>query len=213
MIPRKSSAYRGFTFFEVVLALFIIGILSASIILVSNTTLNFSVTVQKSQERDLKSEEVEDHIGRHLREISRDTRISLTMDEANQNVQTLTIKRPQHYFPFEGRDTLARQTDFVGAFNQSGWINLIQFSYATKDDDDHDPGVIEGQEPPDKQIDLVYDLYRLEWHFYDEQYDDWVPEWEENKGIPRKVRLIYQKANESRARTKIIWLPPFLSTN
>ena len=86
---RASTKNKGFTLLEVVLAMTILAILASSIVHTMQSTLNLSSSLIEKQERSLHTEELEEHLERHLLDITSASDISLTIDEHNQNMQTI----------------------------------------------------------------------------------------------------------------------------
>lgn len=207
--PHGQEKASGFTLFEVIISLSILAMLTGSVVLISQTALQFSQTIIETQDQQLHEQEVEDHLERHLWDLSPNSRISLHIDESNQNIQTLSITRPDHSFPLNGKDVLAGETAFIGVFNSSGLLDLIQLHYVVGEDG----GAPSGGSTHDKETLLLEDLTTLQWHFYDETSLEWLPEWEEARGIPKRIRFSYQHAEGSVTNSHVIWLQPSISSN
>ena len=200
---RSTASAKGFTLFEVILALAIFGTLFATVIMAMSTNLNLSVDLLEEQERQLQADAVEDHIERHLLSMGQDPQLTVSWDGTNSQWQTLTMKNPQHYFPFEGKEALARQTDFVTVINNNDRLDLIQLHYATQED-----ASTEEQETYDKITYLLRDQIDIRWHLGKKGSEEFQDEWLRGDGLPTHIKLIYRKNEDDPENVKLIWLPP-----
>jgi prepilin-type N-terminal cleavage/methylation domain-containing protein len=205
MILQRKQKVLGFTLLEVIVAMGILGLLSASLLLIFRSSLELSNTILSTQEKNLHRREMEAHIERHLYALTNESRISLSIDGGRSNVQSLIIDRPSHYFSFAGKDNLARKTIFTGDFNKKGLLNILQLSFAV-DREEEQIDSSNDNDNFDKKTTLFRDLIALEWYFFDETKGEWVSEWDASMGNPKRIRFGYQHVDDEIMYYKQIWL-------
>ncbi|WP_411828016.1 type II secretion system protein [Luteolibacter sp. AS25] len=192
---------NGFTLLELVLALGILAILTASIFSVVGSVLGLTSALVSEQKREARLDDFENYIEFALRQSAGDSQFQLSQDTLNTNIQSFFITNSHIPYPSQNKETIAFTSEFRTEIAPGGLLQVLQYHYP----EESDPSASEFTVPDG--ILLLKELTYCQWQFYDPTINDWVSEWGTEKGRPRQIRFLYQTEGMEFVFTKSIWLP------
>jgi type II secretory pathway pseudopilin PulG len=200
--PSQPARRRGFTLFELILALAILMLVAGAVFTLTGAAVE---TAQAAREEQADSRRME----RFLR-VLRDTfqgldgkgRVFLRADRRSTSpVQELVFEGVSNAF---GLATLGDASLVLAPLPQSDGsrtfsIRIVPVAKA---------GALADQEIP--WTPLLGGIERVRWGFYSR--GAWVEEWEQGQGRPELVRLTFDRRTFSDPVEAVFWIPPVTAT-
>jgi prepilin-type N-terminal cleavage/methylation domain-containing protein len=198
----KSTSHhskKGFTLLETILAVSILAVMMTIIFSVTTSSVKLSRSIVSVQSNSRHQSAFYNYTKQLFAGLPSDARI--TLEQNDQNFQTLTIENPNTEFPARGRQHLAKQLWVAVGTDRDGLVNLsLETSNQLEDESN-------SQESIYFETELVRSLNSIRWEFYDANRDEWSPEWTPNMGRPSQIKFFYSYPGHEDEHMHYFWIP------
>ena len=198
----KSSSHHsknGFTLLETILAMSILAIMMSLIFSVTTSSVSLARSIVSTQSSSRHQAAFYNYLKQLFANLPSSARI--TLEQNDQNYQTLTIENPNTEFPANGHQHLAKQLWIAIGTDQNGLVNLrLETSNQIEDESTN-------REPIYFQTELVNSLTNIRWEFYNANRDEWSPEWTPNMGRPSQIKFFYSYPGHQEEHMHYFWIP------
>ena len=189
----------GFTLLETILAMSILAVMMSVIFSITTSSVSLSRSIVSIQSNSRHQAAFQTYLKQLFANLPSDARI--TLEENDQNFQTLTIEKPNTEFPAQGRQHLAKHLWLAIGRDRDGLVNL---SLETSNQIE---GESNNQQPIYFETELVRSLTKIRWEFYDANRDEWSPEWTPSMGCPSQLKFFYSYPGHQEEHHHYFWIP------
>ncbi|MEO1858084.1 MAG: prepilin-type N-terminal cleavage/methylation domain-containing protein, partial [Rubritalea sp.] len=199
MITKPQSLRNGFTLLETILAMSILAVMMSVIFSITTSSVSLGRGIVSIQSNSRHQAALYDYLTQLFANLPSDAKF--TLEQNNQDFQTLTIENPNTEFPAQGRQNLAKQLWIAIGTDRDGLANL---NLETSDQIEEEAS---NHEPIYFQTELVRSLTNIRWEFYSTNRNEWSPEWAPSMGRPSQIKLFYSYPEHEDEHMHYFWIP------
>lgn len=206
MIAKRPKT-SGFTLLEMTLSVAILGLLAAGIFGLASGSIQLTSELGIKSDIQLARQRIVDLCRRNIEALP--ATASLELRPTPQELAPTEIAFYNHpvAFRFGGSSlpaavVLSSRSDGAGGF-------MLRVHYLNSEAAvDYQKGANIEQFVENPSLPLIRNIRSFYWEFYDQQTDEWLAEWERNRGRPMFVALNLQMNGEAQPSRYVFWLPP-----
>ncbi|MFT6238105.1 MAG: prepilin-type N-terminal cleavage/methylation domain-containing protein [Akkermansiaceae bacterium] len=211
--PHSSPTKKGFTLFELVLALGIAGLVLTSIFRIADGAVRSTTKMVDMQNEDISRDAFFSFLRNHFDSLPGNAVINLqNTSSAEPFLSEMTFQNTPVSFNWGGVPISAEATRLITVPTITNGIDIV-LEYYDEPILDSDEGPAERGIDPIASIVLLNDVRLFEWSVMDGrkynnfERDDWPYIWEENNRRPTYVELKVIFENDDPAITRLFWIP------
>ncbi len=211
--PPNCSLTKGFTLFELVLALGIAGMVLTSIFKIADGAVRSTSTMVDMQNEDISRDAFFSFLRNHFDSLPGNAVLNLVSTSSSEPfLSEMTFQNTPVSFNWGGVPIAAEATRLITVPTVTNGVDIV-LEYFDDPILDSDEGPAERGIEPIASIILLRDVRLFEWSVLDgreynsTERDEWPYEWEQNNRRPTYVELKVRFENGDREIKRLFWIP------
>jgi type II secretory pathway pseudopilin PulG len=212
----KQNSKSGFTLFETVIALLMIGLLFGMVFATSRAALDLGNNIVKTQDEEMLHQAFFDLLEKRFTTIPGNTRLDLKVtDTASHYLSDLTLENVPLSFTWGNQERTAKAVQLSTVMRRSGFLDIVMRYY---ENPILDATSSEGtgssfkssstEETPFAEITLLTDVRYFEWRVLNPALMEYQYDWEESSKLPIQLELTCAFGADGEPMRHIFWIPP-----
>jgi len=202
---------RGFTLFELVLAMGLLAILVGMVFSTARTSLALGNTIVKSQNEEMLHQAFFELLSQRFSALPGNTRMELTVEDSSTHyLSDLTLQNVPLSFTWGGEGKTAKAVQLSTVKRRSGFLDIVlrYYEHEILKGSDSDPAKRLADEKPFAEIVLLSDVAYFEWRVLDGRSMEWGYDWEIEGRLPLQLELTVAIGAKGEEMRQVFWLPP-----
>lgn len=209
--PNSSSKpLKGFTLFELVLAMFLLTMLVGMVFGTARTSLSLGNTIVQTQNEEMLHQAFFELLSQRFSALPGNTRFDLKVqDSGSQYLSDLTLQNVPMSFTWGGQARVAKAVQLSTVKRRSGYLDIVLRYYENE--------ILEGSassfssttdQKPFAEIVLLTDVAYFEWKILDGRSMEWQYDWDIQGRLPLQLELVMAVGAKGEEIRQIFWIPP-----
>jgi len=206
-----ASRRRGFTLFELVLAMGLLGILVGMVFSTARTSLALGNTIVRTQNEEMLHQAFFELLSQRFSALPGNTRLELTVEDTSTHyLSNLTLQNVPLSFTWGGEGKTAKAIQLSTVKRRSGFLDIVlkYYEHEILKGSESDPTKRVADEKPFAEIVLLTDVAYFEWRVLDGRSMEWGYDWEIEGRLPLQLELTVAIGAKGEEMRQIFWLPP-----
>jgi prepilin-type N-terminal cleavage/methylation domain-containing protein len=212
----QNKSKPGFTLLEIVIALFMIGLLFGMVFTTSRAALELGNNIVKTQEEEMLHQAFFDLLEKRLTTIPGNTRLDLKVtDTASHYLSDLTLENVPLSFTWGNQERTAKAIQLSTVMRRSGFLDIVMRYYENPIlDETSSEGTgssfksTSKEEAPFAEITLLSEVRYFEWRVLNPTLLEYQYDWEESSKLPIQLELTCAFGATGEPMRHIFWIPP-----
>lgn len=198
----------GFTLLELTLAIGILGLLTAGIFGLANGSIELTNELGEKSQSQLSRQRFVEICRRNIENLPATATIELRPTTQELAATEIAFHNHPVAFRFGGAATLPASV-VVSSRPDGGGGFMARVHYLEVDDAAEYQNGIEAQNLTESPaLNLIRGIHSFRWEFYDTDADEWLTEWDRERGRPSFVALHLRMLGDAVPNRYVFWLPP-----
>jgi len=204
----KSTVRRGFTLFEVVIALAISGTMLTTIFFMADSTIKSTNNLVEVQSEDVSRDAFFKLLERHFKELPGNCRMDLVFSQGRggRYLSDMTFQNAPTSFNWGNKPFSSEAMQISTRPEAEGGLGIV-LSYYDQPILDSDESLAERGIDPVAEIFLLTNVRIFEWKVLDGRTSEWVWDWDQRNRRPAQVELVIQFADSDEVVRRVFWVP------
>lgn len=206
---------KGFTLVELVLAIFLLALLTGMIFSTSTACLEAGNQIVKTQNEEMLHQAFFDFLEKRLSALPGNTRLDLKVtDSPTHYLSDLTLENVPLTFTWGGSERTAKAIQLSTVQRRSGYLDIVLRYYENPIIEPESTsmsgtgfGSAALDEIPFAEIILLSDVRLFEWQLLDSNDMEYVYEWDISGRLPIQMELTCAFGREGEMIRHVFWLP------
>lgn len=207
----------GFSLFEVMMALFLMVLISGMVLAIARSSLDLGQAIVKKQGQEMQQQAFFEFLSRRFAAMPGNARLELLSEQSGQIGQSgqrylsdLTLQDVPVSFTWGGQNLLAQAIQISTVETRSGYLDIVMRYYQKE--------ILEGSgssfdsdaapEEPYAEITLLRDVNYFEWRVLDSNTMEWAYDWQQQARLPLQLELQLSIGADGESMRHVFWLPP-----
>ncbi len=208
--PVRSRSH-GFTLFEMLLAMGLLGILVGMVFTTARTSLALGNTIVKTQNEEMLHQAFFELLSQRFSALPGNTRMELKSSSTSSHyLSDLTLQNVPMSFTWGGEAKIAKAIQLTTVKRRSGFLDIVLRYYEEEilKDSNAKSKKRAGEEKPFEEIVLLSDVAYFEWRVLDGRSMEWGYDWDIQGRLPLQMELTVAIGATGEEMRQVFWLPP-----
>ncbi len=208
--PAKSR-HRGFTLFELILAMGLLGILVGMVFSTARTSLALGNTIVQTQNEEMLHQAFFELLSQRFSALPGNTRMELIVEDSSTHyLSNLTLQNVPLSFTWGGEGKTAKAIQLSTVKRRSGFLDIVlkYYEHEIIKGSESDPTKRVADQKPFAEIVLLTDVAYFEWRVLDGRSMEWGYDWEIPSQLPLQLELTLAIGAKGEEMRQVFWLPP-----
>lgn len=210
----------GFSLFEVMMALFLMVLISGMVLAIARSSLDLGQAIVKKQAREMQQQAFFEFLSRRFAAMPGNARLELLSEQSGligqsgqsgqRYLSELTLQDVPVSFTWGGQNLLAQAIQISTLETRSGYLDIVMRYYENEilegSGSDFEPNA--EPEEPYAEITLLRDVNYFEWRVLDSNTMEWEYDWKQQGRLPLQLELQLSIGADGESMRHVFWLPP-----